>query len=231
MHVIEVAADSEIVNAGHRHRRKVEVVAQLDAALTEFLRGAGAAEAAATFEVETDEVRTEDRLIPTVLLEAERRFVQCAAVVPLMVKRSLVNPVLDLMRGLIGRSAAEVAGVLLVTIAAGDVDELIRQRLPADLSERELLLEGAGEDAGGSDRCGRRRKVRAGRRVLVDTLIGCEVVQLVLDDRAADVEARLRAVVIVVCGQRRVLKALCQRFDPGLRLIEHEGLSAKLIAT
>src|SRR5204862_2281960 len=92
MHVIEVAADSEIVNAGHRHRRKVEVVAQLDAALTEFLRGAGPAEAAATFEVETDEVRTEDRLIPTILLEAERGFVQCAAVVPLMVKRSLVNP-------------------------------------------------------------------------------------------------------------------------------------------
>ena len=93
MHRIEVAADLETVDSHRIPWRKGVVVAQLEAALIEFLGRAVAAETAAALEIQSDEVGTQWRRIPTIFLKAQGRFIERVAVVPLMARRSAVNPV------------------------------------------------------------------------------------------------------------------------------------------
>src|SRR5437016_9774944 len=203
--MIDVAADLEVVIASPLRDRLAEVVPQLDAALVELLGRRGAADADDTFIELADEVGIERRRIPVVLLPAQRRLVQGGVVVPLMAERRAVDPVLDVVGRLEGDrrvvAGPEVARLVLVTVVAAEIDELILRRLPAQLAKREVRLERAGEDAdvlAEAAREGRIANRDRRRRVLVVSFIGEEVVELVLDDRAADREARLAAVVVLV---------------------------------
>ena len=198
---------------------EVVVVAQLDPALVELLGRVLAADADDPFVVEPDEVRVERRLVPRVGLPAQRGLVQRLVAVPGVAQRRAVDPVLEVGGRLERRHAAEVARLVLAAVVAADVDDLVLRRLPAQLAERQVRLERAGEGAGVLAELTGEGRVDADRRrgLLVVAFIGKEEVELVLDDRPADREAGLVALVALVGGERRVLEALRQLRHPPLR--------------
>src|SRR5438067_11471371 len=84
---------------------------------------------------------------------------------------------------------------MLAAVVGAEVDDLILQHLPAQLSEQQRLFERTRESAGAGDGRRRRRKVHDRRRVLVVSFIRAEEVEFVLDDRPANAQAWLYAAI------------------------------------
>src|SRR5207248_1967212 len=144
----------EVVSAGLLQRREVEVVAQLDASLTELLRRVAAAGAEdggeAGSEVEpADVVWVQRLLVPVVFRNADERLVEGIAVVPLMAAGDAVDLVQELVGRLIASGDAEVADLPFVTIVAAELGDLALVDLPAHLPEAEGGPERTGKDSGG----------------------------------------------------------------------------------
>ena len=161
--------------------------------------------------------------MPAVFLPTHRREVERIAARPLVSRGGVVNPIADVFSGLECRLAAEATDVLFLAVGAAEIEQLARHRLPVHFAEGEVLAKRAGErpcELARVERRSSRRRTRGhGRdRVLVDAFIRSEEMNLVLDDRAADIEAGLITAVIGIRRQRIELKTLRCLADPPLRL-------------
>ena len=153
-----------------------------------------------------------------------------------MARGGVVDPVVDPRSRLRRRRAAEVADVELLAIRAAEIDELVHQRLPAQLGEAEV----------GAERSGKVAEVRGKlvckigvadvdrfRGVFLIAFIREEVMDAILDDRTAYAHAWLIPLIARIRGVWRcdeVIENLRRCGHPLFRLIENEGLPCHLIA-
>src|SRR6266849_8944417 len=128
-----------------------------------------------------------------------------------MASRCAVDPVPQITCRFEARQAAEVARFVLAAVVGTEIEQLALGVLPAHLSKSEVRLEWTAEVPGELSELRAQCRIggRHGRcRVLVIPFPREEVVELVFDERPAEADARLRAVIRGVGCQRGKLKAL-----------------------
>ena len=239
VHCVEVPANLEAVSAHRRQWSEVEIVAELQAALIELLDRAVASQTTTSKVIQTDEAWIERRRIPAVFLKRHSRFVQRVGTVPEIANCSAIHPIFQIGCRLERRAAAEVARLVLAAIVDAAIDGIVGCELPAQLAESQVGFEWAGKDAGKlAERyiadarliCILSRNGDWRRRVLIIAFISDEKVEMVFDNRAAETDSRLNAVIRRIRGQCRELKSLRRCRNPALRLVVAEGLAVELVA-